>query len=140
MKAIYPRSPREEMDGWVHLPRLIDKIRLNLAGKLHPDYQENLLSKGFDLMWLQAAGISPEQLTEVVRGSVCDAEVCAWVRSHVRVSPDGKEAFRQRVFAHGTEGEELIARLAMRKAQIGAADRDDIRCFVDFIDADEGRL
>ena len=39
---IYPRSPRETMDGWSYLPRYIDKIRLHLAGKLHADYQENL--------------------------------------------------------------------------------------------------
>jgi Domain of unknown function (DUF5069) len=38
MEKIYPRSPRELMCGWVHLPRYIDKIRLYLAGKLHPDY------------------------------------------------------------------------------------------------------
>src|SRR5256885_12395123 len=25
---IYPRSPRERMCGWMHLPRYIDKIRL----------------------------------------------------------------------------------------------------------------
>ncbi len=25
---IYPRSPRETMDGWSYLPRYIDKIRL----------------------------------------------------------------------------------------------------------------
>ena len=31
---IYPRSPRETMCGWMHLPRYIDKIRLHLAGKL----------------------------------------------------------------------------------------------------------
>src|SRR5438874_8807716 len=29
---IYPRSPRETMCGWTHLPRYIDKIRLHLAG------------------------------------------------------------------------------------------------------------
>ena len=39
---IYPRSPRETMDGWSYLPRYIDKIRLHLAGKLHADYQEIL--------------------------------------------------------------------------------------------------
>ena len=44
---IYPRSSLEVMCGWMHLPRYIDKIRLHLAGKLHPDYQENL-GKGFD--------------------------------------------------------------------------------------------
>ena len=43
---IYPRSPRETMDGWSYLPRYIDKIRLHLAGKLHADYQENF-GKGF---------------------------------------------------------------------------------------------
>ena len=44
---IYPRSPRETMCGWPHLPRYIDKIRLHLAGKLHADYQPNF-GKGFD--------------------------------------------------------------------------------------------
>src|SRR5262245_45913250 len=44
---IYPRSPRETLCGWIHLPRYIDKIRLHLAGKLHADYRENL-GKGFD--------------------------------------------------------------------------------------------
>jgi hypothetical protein len=40
-EIIYPRSPRETMDGWMHLPRYIDKIRLHLAGRLHADYQKN---------------------------------------------------------------------------------------------------
>jgi len=53
---IYPRSPRETLCGWTHLPRYIDKIRLHLAGKLHPDYHENL-GKGFDGAWLKAAGL-----------------------------------------------------------------------------------
>jgi hypothetical protein len=35
--VIYPRSPRETMDGWTHLPRYIDKIRLHLADRLHAD-------------------------------------------------------------------------------------------------------
>ena len=28
---IYPRNPRETMDGWMHLPRYIDNIRPHLA-------------------------------------------------------------------------------------------------------------
>ena len=35
-EIIYPRSPRETMDGWHYLPRYIDKIRLHLAGKPRP--------------------------------------------------------------------------------------------------------
>ena len=55
---IYPRSPRETMSGWVYLPRFVDKIRLHLAGKLHPDYQPNFCTRGFDAAWLKAAGLS----------------------------------------------------------------------------------
>ena len=47
--TIYPRSPYEAMDSWVHLPRLVDKIRLHEAGQLPADYQPNYLHKGFDL-------------------------------------------------------------------------------------------
>ena len=56
-KIIYPRSPRETMCGWTHLPRYIDKIRLHLAGRLHADYQPNF-GKGFDGAWLKAAGLT----------------------------------------------------------------------------------
>ena len=76
---IYPRSPRETMDGWSYLPRYIDKIRLHLAGKLHADYQENF-GKGFDGMWLKCAGVTHEQMIGVVKNSITDGEVCDWVR------------------------------------------------------------
>ncbi|HWC58981.1 MAG TPA: DUF5069 domain-containing protein, partial [Verrucomicrobiae bacterium] len=65
-EIIYPRSSRESMDGWMHLPRYVDKIRLHLAGKLHPDYHANF-GKGFDSMWLKAAGVTHEQMIEVVK-------------------------------------------------------------------------
>ena len=77
-EIIYPRSPREVMCGWMHLPRFIDKIRLHLAGKLHPDYQPNLC-KGFDGLWLETAGVDAKQFIEVVRNSLTDGEVCDWV-------------------------------------------------------------
>jgi hypothetical protein len=68
---IYPRSCRETMDGWIHLPRYIDKIRLHLAGKLHPDYQPNF-SKGFDGVWLELAGVDEKQFIDVVRNSITE--------------------------------------------------------------------
>ena len=91
---IYPRSPRETMDGWMYLPRYIDKIRLHLAGKLHADYQENF-GKGFDGMWLKSAGVTHEQMIEVVKNSITDGEVCDWVRQNVKKSAGGKGGIRQ---------------------------------------------
>lgn len=136
---IYPRSPRETMDGWPHLPRYVDKLRLHLAGKLHPDYQPNL-GKGFDGGWLQAAGVTHEQMFEVVKKSITDGEVCDWVKGHVKKSAAEKTALLARMLDYPKPDDaEGVARLKMRKEQAGLAHRDDIKNFVDFIDADERR-
>lgn len=140
MLVIYPRSPREMMDGWVYLPRFIDKIRLHLAGKLATDYQDNFLKKGFDALWLQTAGVDGEKFVEVVRASVTDGEVFDWVRKNVKKTEAEKALLRETILNRGRDSEESKARLKVRKSESGITHRDDITCFVDFIDADEGRL
>jgi len=137
---IYPRSPRETMAGWHYLPRYIDKIRLHLADKLHADYQENL-GKGFDGMWLKAAGVSHEQFVEVVKTSITDGEVCDWVRQNVKKSDAEKAAHWQDVLSRPLASDPTaVARLQMRKEQAGIGQRAEIKCFVDMIDADEKRI
>jgi hypothetical protein len=136
---IYPRSPRETMAGWVHLPRFVDKIRLHLAGKLHPEYQENF-TKGFDERWLKATGVDAQEFIAVVKSSLTDGEVCDWVRKNVRKSEAEKAAFNQFVLNRGNDADDAKARLQQRKQEAGLADRDDLQVFVDFIDADEKRI
>ena len=140
-EIIYPRSPRETMDGWMYLPRYIDKIRLHLAGKLHSDYQENF-GKGFDGMWLKAAGVTHEQMIDVVKNSITDGEVCDWVRQNVKRSPAEKAAHCAGHVEPSPSRRQCggIARLKMRKEQCGGAHRDDIKTFVDVIDLDEKRI
>ena len=139
-EIIYPRSPRETMDGWGYLPRYIDKIRLHLAGKLHADYHENL-GKGFDGFWLKAAGVTHVQMIEVVKKSIPDGQVCDWVRSHVKRTAAEKVAHWQDVLSRPLANDaSAVARLKMRKEQAGIAHRDDIQCFVDMLDADEKRI
>lgn len=137
---IYPRSPRETMCGWMHLPRYIDKIRLHLAGKLHPDYQPNL-GKGFDGLWLKHAGVTHDQMLEVVRCAVTDGEVCDWIRLNVKKTAEEKAAHREAMVNHPKPDDQpMQERLKTRKEQSGLAHRDDIRTFVDYIDADEKRI
>ena len=138
-EIIYPRSPRETMCGWMHLPRFIDKIRLHLAGKLHPDYEANFC-KGFDGGWLEAAGVKTEEFIEVVKKTVTDGEVCDWVLKNVKKPESVKAAHRERMLSYPRKDDaEMQARLKMRKENAGMANRDDIQSFVDFIDADEKR-
>jgi hypothetical protein len=137
---IYPRSPRETMDGWTYLPRYLDKIRLHLAGKLHADYQENF-GKAFDGMWLKAAGVTHQQMIDLVKKSVTDGEVYDWVRRNVKRTPAEKAAHAGDISSRPLPGDEAaLARLKMRKEQCGGAHRDDVKTFVDVIDLDEKRI
>ena len=137
---IYPRSPREIMAGWHYLPRYVDKIRLHLAGRLHADYTDNL-GKGFDGFWLKAAGVTHEQFVAVVKNSLTDGEVCDWVRQNVKRSESEKAAHWEDVLSRPLANDEAAcARFKMRKEQAGLAQRDDLRNFVDYIDADEKRI
>jgi hypothetical protein len=137
---LYPRSPREMMCGWMHLPRFVDKLRLSFAGKLHADYQPNLC-KGFDGLWLETAGVEAEKFKEVVRHSVTDGEICDWVRLNANQSEAIKAAHRERMLSYPKPDDaEMQARLKLRKEQSGMGHRDDIKTFVDYIDADEKRI
>jgi hypothetical protein len=128
------------MCGWIHLPRYIDKIRLHLAGKLHSDYHENL-GKGFDGAWLKAAGVTHEQMIEVVKHSITDGEVCDWVRKRVKKSSAEKAAHAENMLSRPIPDDVAAQkRLKMRKEQGGLAHRHDIKSFVDYIDADEKRI
>ena len=136
---IYPRSPRETMDGWPHLPRYVDKIRLHLAGKLHTDYQNNF-GKGFDGSWLKAAGATHDQMIAVVKNTVSDGEVFDWVRHNVKKPAADKAALLASMLNYPkADDAEGIARLKLRKEQASLTHRDDLKNFVDFIDADEKR-
>jgi hypothetical protein len=137
---IYPRSPREIMAGWHYLPRYVDKIRLHLAGRLHADYTDNL-GKGFDGFWLKAAGVTHEQFVAVVKNSLTDGEICDWVRQNVKRSDSEKAAHWEDVLSRPLANDPAaVARFKMRKEQAGLAQRDDLRNFVDYIDADEKRI
>jgi hypothetical protein len=138
MNKILPRSPHEMMCGWMHLPRYIDKIRLHLAGKLHPDYLPNF-GKGYDGFWLKVAGRTHEEMVKVVESSITDGEVCDWVRVNVQRSEAEKQAHREKMLRLPTRPDLNQLYLREREA-LGLGHRDDLRSFIDLIDADEGRI
>lgn len=138
-EIIYPRSPRETMCGWMHLPRYIDKIRLHLAGRLHADYQPNF-GKGFDGAWLKAAGLAHEPFVELVKGTLTDGEVADWVLKQVQRTDADRRAHAEGMLNYPKPDDAAMQeRLKQRKEANGLAHRDDIKSFVDFIDADEKR-
>jgi hypothetical protein len=127
------------MAGWVHLPRFIDKIRLKRAGKLLSDYQENF-TKGFDGMWLKAAGVNADDFLRMVESSITDGEVCDWVSLNVKGTTTEKAVFNSFVLNRGADEPDAKARLEKRKGELGLGHRGDVLTFVDMIDADEKRI
>jgi len=107
---------------------------------LHSDYTENF-GKGFDGFWLKAAGVTHEQMIEVVKNSTSDGQVCDWVRQNVKKSDAEKDACWQDILSRPKAGDPgSLERFKKRMEQSGITHRHEIKTFVDYIDADEKRI
>ena len=136
------RSPREAIGGYVILPRLIDKVRLEAEGNLSPEYAENLLKPGLTLdgRFLAFTGLSGEALRGAIHSSQTDEEVLAWVERHGRPrSTEEKRRWAEEIDAYRPNPER-----AARRKQIypELAEKVDLAAFsvFDIIDIDEGRI
>ena len=134
-----PRSPRDEIAGLPHFPRLCHKVRLHAAGCLDPQYHANLGS-GMDLWTCQFLGVDYPALAERVRGGATDEEALAWARENGLSRPDHEIAWWKSYLRTRGFRDDLAERLAQRKAESGFQDRADILTFMDYIDTDEGRM
>lgn len=129
-----PRSPRVRLGGFVHLPRLLDKARAHLAGRLG-EYTWNC---PLDQRFTAFTGLDIEALLAEAKTGKCDAEILQWVMAHLRPARQAWEILawsqwmeslapgdvsRHQVFA------EHIAKLA--------PGRDDIRTYFDRLDLDD---
>ena len=133
------RSPREEVDGLVYFGRMVDKLRLELAGKLPNDYHENM-GKGFDAACCDFLGISHAKLRERIRQGGSDRELLDWCQSHGKKREPGDRAVWNAYLAKRGWRDDLADRLVFRKKEAGWEGRTEIQTFFDYIDADEGRV
>lgn len=134
-----PRSPRDEIDGVPFFPRLCHKVRLHAVGQLDPQYHANL-GGGMDLWTCQFFGVEYAALAEQIRAGKSDAEALAWTREHGVARPDHEFAWWKAFMRTRGFRDDIAERLAQRKAESGLQDRDDVLTFMDYIDADEGRI
>ena len=71
-----PRSPRQRLGGYVLLPRILDKGRAALAGKLG-EYRFN--GRGMDRHFFNFVGLDHESLQKELAKGGGDGEVLAWI-------------------------------------------------------------
>jgi hypothetical protein len=127
-----PRSVRVRLGGFVHLPRLLDKARAEVAGK-NGTYKYNCpLDNHFFLF----SGIDHAALLAEIKQGGSDTQMLAWVRENTKRLPGEIHAWSTWLEQHGpggTGGHEWMA----EAIKISAGDRDDIRTFADLLDLDD---
>lgn len=77
-----PRSPRVRLGGFVHLPRLADKARASLAGRLG----EYIYPCPLDQRFFSFTGLTPEAFLAAVGASTGDTQLLGWVLEKLRPS------------------------------------------------------
>ncbi len=127
-----PRSPRVRLGGYAQLPRMLDKARASLTGKIG-EYHYNC---PMDQHFFKFTGITAEALLAEVKLGKSDTEILAWVRATTTRLPSEIAAWTlwiSELVPGGSGGHEWFGEVI--KAQ--APDRDDVRTFFDLLDLDD---
>jgi hypothetical protein len=78
-----PRTPQDELDGLLFLPRTIDKARALLPGGNKGDYN---VAPGISEQFLKHFGLEPDAFIEAVKNAQTEADVVVWFNAHTDAS------------------------------------------------------
>ena len=134
LRKNYPRSPREKLAGYVHLPRMIDKCRASLAGT-EGDY---IYPCPMDQRLLDFTDITAEQFSKAV-SEKDDATVAEWFKKTAKKhSPAEVEQWNEKFLTRGPDTDEK--RDYFKKLRdVADPTRTDITAWADLLDLDEKR-
>jgi hypothetical protein len=122
----------------VYFGRMLDKIRLQAAGKLPADYVPNL-GKGFDGRCVNFLRVNYDELkARVLTGDLSDEQLLAWAEQRGGVRTDEEcEVWSSFLMKRGWRdpaGEILAKRIAESRLE-----GQPIMTMFDYLDFDEGR-
>ena len=127
-----PRSPHVGLGGYVHLPRLLDKARAHLAGKIGEYHYNCPMDKSFFVF----TGITEAEMLEAVKAAKSDSEALAFVEGKSKRLPceiAAWSAWMRTNAPGGAPGHEWIG----ESIKTAGPDRTDIRGFFDLLDLDD---
>jgi hypothetical protein len=134
LRKAYPRSPREKLAGYVHLPRMVDKCRASLAGT-EGDY---IYPCPMDQRLLDFAGIRAKQFSKAV-SEKDDAAVAEWFKKAAKPHSAAEiEQWNEKFLTRGPDTDEKTAYFKQQRDAIDP-NRTDITSWADLLDLDEKR-
>jgi Domain of unknown function (DUF5069) len=138
MQRLHPRSPYQQLGGYVHLPRLIDKARLHRKGLLNG---YNYKTVGFDKHLLAFLKLDPDAFEEVANRHEDDDAILIWVQTNgAKHSSDSIAQWNQAMISRHPDTAAKKARFLHFLKEAGGGERKDIKTYFDLIEFDEGRL
>jgi len=127
-----PRSPRVRLGGFVHLPRLLDKARAEVAGK-NAEFHYNC---PLDRHFFDFTGIDHAALLAEVKTGKTDDELLAWVMTHTARGPSEIQAWSGWLSQHAPGSKDGHGWFAESLTKL-APERRDIVTFFDLLDLDD---
>ncbi len=130
----FPRSPKERLGGFIHLPRMSDKARAKTADTLG----EYLYPCPLDQSLLDFLGISSEAFLEAVKERD-DREIVEWIRKEsLPRTPQEIEEWNREFLEQRPQDEKGRRRFEEKLRQL-APNRTDVKGWIDLLDLEEGR-
>lgn len=131
-----PRSPRLRLGGYVLLPRILDKGRASLAGKLG---EYHYRGAGLDRHFFNFTGLTYEALTAELAKGLGDGDILNWVNANAKTPRQPWEiaAWSQYHLNRTPDSDaETIGEFAASVAKF-STQREDINTWFDLVDVDD---
>jgi hypothetical protein len=130
-----PRSPRCRLGGFVTLPRLLDKGRAKIAGKLG----EFVYGSSFDQHICSFLGFELEALLEPLAAGKGDGEILEWLKENARHQPMPWEIeqWSDYMIRRGPDSDAETLVFFFRRVGLFSKTREDIKSWMDLLDLDD---
>jgi len=131
-----PRSPYVRLGGFVILPRLIDKARAALSGKLGEYYDG---PNGLNAHFLRFVGLEYEALKEQIATGAGDWEILQWIEAHAhpRREPWEIAAWSEYHMRRPVDSDVETLQKFADQMKRHHPDREDIKTRFDWLDFDD---
>jgi len=134
LRTNYPRSLKEYLGPYLHLPRIIDKCRAKCAGTLG----EYIYPCPLDARFLEFTGLSGDDLLKAVETQT-DDEVIQWVSQNATPRTAQEiQAWNEMMLNRGPDTEGKWEYFREVRASLDPT-RQDITTWADLLDLEEGR-
>lgn len=135
LRTGFPRSMRFQMEGYVHLARMIDKCRATLAGT----EGEYIYPCPMDLRLLEFAGITADQFTAAVTANFTDEHMALWFRKRAKPHTEAElSEWNDMMLTRGPSTPEKQDYFNKLRDAVNPS-RTDLTSWADLQDLEEGR-